>query len=159
MTQDWLKSDSQGPTPEWPEVTQQWLKNDSRMGSGVTFESILCRFGVSLPESLFRVFLNLWFAKPMVCMRVICHENDGNHENDENDSDSYKQGRSWVLQSLLSRFSGQKSLLGLLSSHFGGDSESYFLVAFELLWIFPGSGGSWLVSQDLNNKGGILGEC
>ena len=45
--------------------------------------------------SLFRVFLNLWFGKPMVCVRVAFHENDGNHENDENDednSDSYKQG-------------------------------------------------------------------
>ena len=47
-----------------------------------------------------RVFLNLWFAKPMVCMRVAFHENDGNHENDENDednSDSYKQGvECWI---------------------------------------------------------------
>ena len=42
-----------------------------------------------------RVFLNLWFGKPMVCVRVAFHENDGNHENDENDkdnSDHYKQG-------------------------------------------------------------------
>ena len=42
-----------------------------------------------------RVFLNLWFAKPMVCLRVAFHENDGNHENNENDehnSDSYNQG-------------------------------------------------------------------
>ena len=48
----------------------------------------------------FRVFLNLWFAKPMVCVRVIFHENDGNHENDENDednSDSYKEGvECWI---------------------------------------------------------------
>ena len=36
----------------------------------------------------FRVFLNLWFAKPMVCVRVAFHENDGNHENDENDEDN-----------------------------------------------------------------------
>ena len=47
-----------------------------------------------------RVFLNLWFAKPMVWVRVAFHENDGNHENDENDednSDSYKQGvESWI---------------------------------------------------------------
>ena len=35
-----------------------------------------------------RVFLNLWFAKPMVCVRVAFHENDGNHENDENDEDN-----------------------------------------------------------------------
>ena len=38
---------------------------------------------------------SLWFAKPMVCMWVAFHENEGNHENDENDkdySDSYKQG-------------------------------------------------------------------
>ena len=36
----------------------------------------------------------------MVCVRVACHENDGNHENDENDkcnSDSYKQGvECWI---------------------------------------------------------------
>ena len=47
-----------------------------------------------------RAFLNLWFAKPMVCVRVTFHENDGNHENDENDednSDSYKQeAESWI---------------------------------------------------------------
>ena len=47
-----------------------------------------------------RVFLNLWFAKPMVCVRVAFHENCGNHENDENDednSDSYKQGvECWI---------------------------------------------------------------
>ena len=30
-----------------------------------------------------RVFLNLWFAKPMVWVRVAFHANDGNHENDE----------------------------------------------------------------------------
>ena len=39
--------------------------------------------------------LNLWFGKPMVCVRVAFHENDGTHENDENDednSDSCKQG-------------------------------------------------------------------
>ena len=46
-----------------------------------------------------REFLNLWFAKPMVCVRVAFHENDRNHENDENDdnSDSYKQGvECWI---------------------------------------------------------------
>ena len=47
-----------------------------------------------------RVFLNLWFAKPMVWVRVAFHENDGNRENDENDednSDSYKQGvECWI---------------------------------------------------------------
>ena len=33
----------------------------------------------------------------MVCVRVALHENDGNHENDENDSDSYKQGvECWI---------------------------------------------------------------
>ena len=40
-------------------------------------------------------FSDLWFAKPMVCVRVAFHENDGNHgndEDDEDDSDSYKQG-------------------------------------------------------------------
>ena len=50
--------------------------------------------------TLFRVFLNLWFGKPMVCVRVAFHENDGNHENDENDednSDSYKQAlECWI---------------------------------------------------------------
>ena len=43
----------------------------------------------------FRMFLNLWSAKPMVCMRVAFHENDKNYEdekNDEDNSDSYKQG-------------------------------------------------------------------
>ena len=47
-----------------------------------------------------RVFLNLWFAKPMVWVRFAFHEKDGNHENDENDednSDSYKQGvECWI---------------------------------------------------------------
>ena len=51
---------------------------------------------------IFRVFLNLWFAKPMVWVRVAFHENDGNHENDENDednSDSYKQGvECWIRE-------------------------------------------------------------
>ena len=51
-------------------------------------------------EATSRVFLNLWFGKPMVCVRVAFHENDGNHENDENDednSDSYKQGvECWI---------------------------------------------------------------
>ena len=36
----------------------------------------------------YRVFLNLWFAKPMVWVRVAFHENNGNHENDENDEDN-----------------------------------------------------------------------
>ena len=43
---------------------------------------------------------SLWFGKPMVCMRIAFHENDGNHENDKNDednSDSYKQGAEcWI---------------------------------------------------------------
>ena len=47
-----------------------------------------------------RAFLNLWLAKPMVCMRVAFHENDRNdeqHENDEDNSDSYKQGvECWI---------------------------------------------------------------
>ena len=51
-------------------------------------------------NALFRVFLNLWFAKPMVWVRVAFHENDGNHENDEIDEDnpdSYKQGvECWI---------------------------------------------------------------
>ena len=53
-----------------------------------------------LGARLSRAFLNLWFAKPMVCLRVAFHENDGNHENDKNDednSDSYKQGvECWI---------------------------------------------------------------
>ena len=42
-----------------------------------------------------RVCLNLWFGKPMVCVRVVFHENEGNPKNDDNDKDnsgSYKQG-------------------------------------------------------------------
>ena len=53
-----------------------------------------------ISEYFFRAFLNLWLAKPMVCMRVAFHENEGNHENDENnanDEDSYKQGvECWI---------------------------------------------------------------
>ena len=60
------------------------------------------KIGKPCPET--RVFLNLWFAKPMVWVRVAFlkgfHEKDGNHENDENDednSDSYKQGvECWI---------------------------------------------------------------
>ena len=40
-----------------------------------------------------RVFLNLWSAEPMVCMRVAFHEHDRSHAKDENDkdnSDGYK---------------------------------------------------------------------
>ena len=47
--------------------------------------------------ALFRVFLNPWFAKPMLWVRVAFHENHGNHENDEDNSDSYKQGvECWI---------------------------------------------------------------
>ena len=36
-------------------------------------------------------------AKPMVCVRVAFHENNTNHENDEDNSDSYKQGvECWI---------------------------------------------------------------
>ena len=36
-------------------------------------------------------------SKPMVCMRVALHENDENHENDKDNSDSYKQGvECWI---------------------------------------------------------------
>ena len=36
-------------------------------------------------------------SKPMVCVRVAFHENDGNHENDEDNSSSYKQGvECWI---------------------------------------------------------------
>ena len=41
---------------------------------------------------IYWVFLNLWFAKPVVCVQVAFHENDGNHENDRDNADSYKQG-------------------------------------------------------------------
>ena len=49
-------------------------------------------------SAFFGTFLGNPFSgisKPMVWVRVAFHENDGNHENDENDevnSDSYKQG-------------------------------------------------------------------
>ena len=43
--------------------------------------------------------LDLGISKPvvcqsnaMVCMQVTFHDNDGNHENDEDNSNSYKQG-------------------------------------------------------------------
>ena len=52
-----------------------------------------------------RVFLNLWFAKPMVLQPAGLHENDGNHENDENgedNSDSNKE-EGWVLDQQKSR--------------------------------------------------------
>ena len=42
-----------------------------------------------------RAFLKLWFAKPMVRMWLAFHENDRYHENDKNEeetSDSYKEG-------------------------------------------------------------------
>ena len=35
-----------------------------------------------------RAFLNLGFARLMVCMWGVFHENDGNHENNENDEDN-----------------------------------------------------------------------
>ena len=50
-------------------------------------------------EIINRVFLNLWFAKRMVCMRVNFHDNAGKHENDENEEDkleNYKQGVEWT---------------------------------------------------------------
>ena len=35
----------------------------------------------------------------MVCMRVAFHENDGNRENDEDNSDSHKQGvECWICR-------------------------------------------------------------
>ena len=47
MTQKWLKSDSQSPTPEWPQsdpkLTQKWLQTPS----WVIFESLLGHFGVT----------------------------------------------------------------------------------------------------------------
>ena len=35
-----------------PKITQKRIKNDSKMGSGVTFESLLGHLGVGLHESL-----------------------------------------------------------------------------------------------------------
>ena len=38
-------------------------------------------------------------CQPAVCMRVAFHENDGNHENDEDNSHSYKQGAEcWISE-------------------------------------------------------------
>ena len=55
---------------------------------------------VLFPSLTIGYFLNLRFAKPMVCVRVAFHENDANHENGENDEDnpdSYKQGVAcWI---------------------------------------------------------------
>ena len=34
-------------------------------------------------QTIFRAFIDLWFAKPMVCMRVAFHENDGNRDNNK----------------------------------------------------------------------------
>ena len=62
MTQKWLPGPLPRVTSSDSKVTQKWLKNDSKMGSGVTFESILGHFGVGLLESLlshFRVTLVL----------------------------------------------------------------------------------------------------
>ena len=53
----------------------------------VQFSLILGPVSVGEPNFSFRAFLNQWFAKPMVCMRVAFHAND---ENDEDNSDSYK---------------------------------------------------------------------
>ena len=44
--------------------------------------------------------LRVWFAKPLVCMRVAFHENDRDRENDEDNSDSYQGGvRCWISRS------------------------------------------------------------
>ena len=48
--------------------------------------------GVWARSAQIRALLNLRFAKPMVCMRVAFHKNDGSHEHDEDNSDSYKEG-------------------------------------------------------------------
>ena len=57
---------------------------------------------ITSPSCFSRAFLNLWFAKPMVCMWAAFHENEGNHENDENDednSDSCKQAiECWIRE-------------------------------------------------------------
>ena len=58
--------------------------NNNSSASKSHFQSVL----------LIGYFYTHGFAKPMVCMRVAFHENDGHHENGENDednSDSSKQ--------------------------------------------------------------------
>ena len=55
----WPKRDSKWLPKSQSRVTpsdSKWLKNDPKMGSGVTFESILGHFGVGLPESLLSHF-------------------------------------------------------------------------------------------------------
>ena len=71
--------------PNPPEFVQTGL----RMSKVVTGKSLDSPENGNVDKmSENRVFLNLWFAKPMVWVRVAFHENDGNHENDENDEDN-----------------------------------------------------------------------
>ena len=73
------------------------------VGNGLffVFEPLSAEFWAKFSR-LCRVFLNLCIAKPMVCMQVAFHENvnDGkrdNSANDEDNSDSYKQGvERWI---------------------------------------------------------------
>ena len=72
-----------------PKITLQNGNNPKRL-------KITRKIFPDLMGTHIRAFLNLWFAKPMVCLRVVSHENDGNYENDENDednSDSYMGGQ------------------------------------------------------------------
>ena len=99
-----------------------------------------------------RVFVNLWFAKPMVHMRVAFHENDGNHENDEDNPDSYKRGAEcWTSGNHGNRGSHEKpcdsrvqsckprvpQTTGLEIPEFGGGGptlaeESYLALIFDI---------------------------
>ena len=57
----------------------------------------LCRSFLALNFQARLNISSVWFAKPMAWVRVAFHENDGNHENDEDDSDSYRQGvECWI---------------------------------------------------------------
>ena len=77
----------------------------------VTINQVICRSQIAawvLTRVMwedYRAFLNLWFGKSMVCVRVAFHENDGNHENDENDEGQLRrlQTRSRALGSRKSR--------------------------------------------------------
>ena len=80
-------------------IQNQGFKRSAEIGHGSSALLLLHRKHKKKQVlwKLSRVFLNLWFAKPMVWVRVAFHENDRNHENDEDNSDSYKQGvECWI---------------------------------------------------------------
>ena len=61
------------PTPSRGTPAPHWkISGLKSLGLGSFFVPDTCFFS--------RVFLNLWFAKPMVCLWVAFHENNGNHE-------------------------------------------------------------------------------